>query len=556
MNPLSPISGALLAIMVAMTSAPAQVDPKTQAQDLAGNLQADLEGNATRPVTADTVPGYVTDDPAETTYFDAPDTIEGAATSASVTHESAVAVRESVAVRPVVEDGALAAFLDLGFAAQNDPEAYVSAFSGTYGDCEEIEIGPGPETYYLRTCNIGVIPSSDSFSCTVPMRHVTDDFYIYFCGGGTSGQCPNSADAAAVDCDEPLEFCPDGSFGSCITIWICREPVPTVPEQYVFRRYLYSEQDTRQCDALIGDQTCTQTIEVCTNVEPTTRTIEGVLGPDNTSEVTLDCWEYSRTYDCQTFTPATDCTDVENDPNCTFQSETCLSEDADGKCTAVEKVYRCPIEGEPTPVTEIQRGEDIYCLSGECDTITREPDTNFKDAAVALQMMNATPGELQTSDFTIFDGERLTCPKTLFGAVNCCTDDGLLVDIGLASCSSEAKLLAEKKQEGLCHYVGTYCSSKVLGVCVKKRKAYCCFNGKLTRLIMEEAHRQLNLDWGEPKKTECDPLTIAQFQQLDFAQMDFSEIYEDAQAATNVQAEEDVLMLLQSRIEDYYATNP
>ncbi|MDV5555431.1 conjugal transfer protein TraN [Enterobacter hormaechei] len=34
-----------------------------------------------------------------------------------------------------------------------------------------------------------------------------------------------------------------------------------------------------------------------------------------------------------------------------------------------------------------------------------------------------------------------------------------------------------------CTYVGSYCKSKVLGACIEKEKAYCCFNSPLSRII-------------------------------------------------------------------------
>nr|WP_255573934.1 conjugal transfer protein TraN [Erythrobacter sp. SCSIO 43205] len=56
--------------------------------------------------------------------------------------------------------------------------------------------------------------------------------------------------------------------------------------------------------------------------------------------------------------------------------------------------------------------------------------------------------------------------------------------------------------QGLCAYVGTYCSKKVLGVCVTKRKAYCCFESKLSRILQEQGRKQLPKPWDEPKQGE------------------------------------------------------
>lgn len=39
----------------------------------------------------------------------------------------------------------------------------------------------------------------------------------------------------------------------------------------------------------------------------------------------------------------------------------------------------------------------------------------------------------------------------------------------------------------------TYCSKKFLGVCLTKRKAYCCFESKLARILQEQGRRQLGV---------------------------------------------------------------
>lgn len=552
------IFGVLLVLAVAtagalLASAVAGQTPQEEGRQLGNDLQATTQQNAIAPATSSTVPGFTTADPAETGYYDNPDAIPGDGSAASYSEEGALAVRDSIALSPAVEPGALEAFLGLGFAAQNDPEAYVSGFSGEYGDCQPLQVGDGPATYYLRTCNTGVIPSVEPLTCSVPLTHITTDLYIYTCDESAPEFCPRLVDAADYGCDGPFRACL-GEFGTdCIDVWVCKQAYPGIPEQSVFRIYDRSDKDLSLCEALIAEKSCTLVSEICSDSDPNTRQIEGVVNQDGGTDITLDCWEYQRTYECTTYTPASDCGDVESDPDCAFESQTCLSYDDVGACTVWENVYRCPVEGSSQPITEIACGEDIYCLDGTCDSATREANTGFPDAAVALQLMAQSPGEFNEADLTVFGGEHLTCPKSLFGAINCCTDDGLLVDIGLASCSGEAIALAEKKAEGLCHDVGTYCSAKVLGVCTKKRKSYCCYKGKLSRIIMEEAHIQLNLDWGTAKNSDCSGLTVEQFQALDFSVMDFSEFYADAQATTNVPLESDVLQDIQSKIEAYYA---
>src|SRR3546814_1881297 len=79
----------------------------------------------------------------------------------------------------------------------------------------------------------------------------------------------------------------------------------------------------------------------------------------------------------------------------------------------------------------------------------------------------------------------------------------------------------------LCVSIGSYCSKSFLGVCSTKRKAYCCFESKLTRIIQEQGRPQINKPWGKPKEEQCAGFTIDEFSRLDMSQMDFSDIYAD-----------------------------
>jgi conjugal transfer mating pair stabilization protein TraN len=106
----------------------------------------------------------------------------------------------------------------------------------------------------------------------------------------------------------------------------------------------------------------------------------------------------------------------------------------------------------------------------------------------------------------------------------------IYVAMSAASCDEEEGKLAMKEGAGLCHTVGTYCSSciRVLGSCVScithtTRK--CCFNSMLARIVNEQGRAQVGKGWGSAKDPDCSGFTIAQLQSLDFAAMDLSEFY-------------------------------
>ena len=530
---------------------------KEEGKRLGNDLKTMVEQAVKAPVTANTVPGFQSDRPAEQDYYDKPSSM--GVDAATVSDPAPQAVRDSMALRPRVEPEAIGAFLGLGFEAQDNPDAYVSGFSGEYGECVELPVGDGPDTYYIRTCNEGLTVEYTSGVCLITLTHHFDQVFGYRCRDSISigsrlicGQTDFSG-CRIVDVRYECRQNPRRPFQTICDpdraiffefTYECNVARPLLTPDYHRITYLNSSRNETACADLENGATCTQLSEVCTE-GPETRLINGVA-------IMKDCWAWRRDYDCVSFRPATDCTVAEDDPACTFDHQECLSAAEDGSCTMYEKIYHCTVPGGPTGEIAVTCGEDIYCLDGSCDSITREANTSFPKAAAALQMMEQQPGEFDKTDYTIFDGDNLTCPKTLFGVVNCCTDDGFLVDIGLVGCDGEAKALAEKKAAGLCHYVGTYCSSKILGICVKKRKSYCCFKGKLSRIIMEQGRAQLGISWGEADSPNCEGFTVTQFQSLDFSRMDLSEFYADAQATTVLRAEEGVVNDLKSRIEAYY----
>lgn len=86
------------------------------------------------------------------------------------------------------------------------------------------------------------------------------------------------------------------------------------------------------------------------------------------------------------------------------------------------------------------------------------------------------------------------------------------------SCEPQEQVLQMKKGQNLCTYEGSYCASKVLGVCVEKKEVNCCFNSVLAKIINRQGRRQLGLP-----STDCGGFTQEQLMALDFSAMDFSE---------------------------------
>jgi len=81
-----------------------------------------------------------------------------------------------------------------------------------------------------------------------------------------------------------------------------------------------------------------------------------------------------------------------------------------------------------------------------------------------------------------------------------------------------------------CHYIGSYCEKKILGMCVQKAKGHCCFNSILARIIHQQGRPQLTSfqpagAWGAAKRPNCRGFSPEEFQSLDFSKIDMTEYY-------------------------------
>ena len=98
---------------------------------------------------------------------------------------------------------------------------------------------------------------------------------------------------------------------------------------------------------------------------------------------------------------------------------------------------------------------------------------------------------------------------------------------GLLSCEEDEQVLAMKRDNRLCHSIGSYCSARLplIGTCIETTQTYCCFNSRLSRIIHEQGRTQLSRGWGGPKAPDCSGLTLGELQALDFSRMDLTEFY-------------------------------
>ncbi len=100
--------------------------------------------------------------------------------------------------------------------------------------------------------------------------------------------------------------------------------------------------------------------------------------------------------------------------------------------------------------------------------------------------------------------------------------------MGLARCSGEDKALAKAKANKLTISIGEFCSKKVLGVCLEKKRSYCQFDSKLAQIVQQQGRNgQLHIGFGGAKSPDCRGISVDELQRINFDQLDFTNFMED-----------------------------
>ena len=128
------------------------------------------------------------------------------------------------------------------------------------------------------------------------------------------------------------------------------------------------------------------------------------------------------------------------------------------------------------------------------------------------------------------------------------------VVMSMLSCDPSEQAFSMKKGQNLCHYVGSFCSKKFLGVCVTSKESYCCFPSVLGRILNEQGRPQIGKSWGAAEAPNCSGFTVAEFASLDFSKIDMSEFistvsppnaksadYATSRASQNMQSQQQLM---------------
>ncbi|EBU6840729.1 type-F conjugative transfer system mating-pair stabilization protein TraN [Salmonella enterica subsp. enterica serovar Typhimurium] len=243
--------------------------------------------------------------------------------------------------------------------------------------------------------------------------------------------------------------------------------------------------------------------------------------------LTEACWAYRDKYVTLSADNGT-CQAYVDNPACTLATRQCAFYSGEGTCLHEYATYSCESK---TSGKVMICGGDVFCLDGECDKAQSGKSNDFGEAVSQLAALAAAGKDvaaLNGIDVRAFTGQAKFCKKAAAGYSNCCKDSGWGQDIGLAKCSSDEKALAKAKTNKLTVSVGEFCSKKVLGVCLEKKRSYCQFDSKLAQIVQQQGRNgQLHISFGSSKHPDCRGITVDELQQIKFDQLDFTNFYED-----------------------------
>ncbi|MCU8058053.1 type-F conjugative transfer system mating-pair stabilization protein TraN [Shewanella sp. SM34] len=289
------------------------------------------------------------------------------------------------------------------------------------------------------------------------------------------------------------------------------------------------------CGAVLPE--CQQVQSQCIEGKET-RMINGIA-------VTLDCWKEQTTYQCAFPNTCDAITD------CSIQSTTCDTQ-LGGVCIKDKQQRLC--DKQQCRDTGLICGADSFALSGDYYDPAATRSTDFNHAAAGLAAVSDAAGDVKDKaninedSAIIFKGNIMECSDKALGISNCCQDSGWGNGIGLTSCSEEEKALATAKEDKLTVSLGQYCAEKVLGVCIRKKKAYCAFDSKLARIVQVEGRAQLGKNFGSAKNPDCSAFSPNELQRIDMSSMDFSDFYEDMYDAIELPNTDEIQKRLQQSV--------
>lgn len=281
-------------------------------------------------------------------------------------------------------------------------------------------------------------------------------------------------------------------------------------------------------------------VEKSTSPKDETRTIDG-------EPITRDHFEEHYQYACLKAS-AKSCVGL-REKGC-YQVKSVCKEEIDGRCVLWEQTYNCPSGKIKAKSYRSSNKDNPFCLSGDCADKSYEPNQDFAQVMSQMSVLKEAGDDLRNFG-SIFKGLDWRCTRHCIGFKDCCGNgNGWGISLNLASCDKMEQTLAELRAKKRCIQVGTYCAEKELGVCIRKKTTFCCYDTKLARIVQEQGKRQLGLGFGSPEHPQCQGLTIEQLAQLDFSKIDFSDMLADIMASTRTPNPDKMMSGIQRSMQD------
>lgn len=269
------------------------------------------------------------------------------------------------------------------------------------------------------------------------------------------------------------------------------------------------------------------------------RTFDGI-------PVYQSCWRTEQDYSCGP--PLDHSCDALINQGCSMNANKC-TETFGSICIQYQDTMSCP--KKECVNTDVVCGKHSFCMDGNCYQPKSSQNPNFgKDEAQFAAVTGAAGSSSNDQQSHLaFTGNGMNCSLAPIGFLNCCESNGWGKDIGLANCTAEEKQLGKARENGYAISVGEYCSKKILGICITHRRSFCVFPGLLAKDVQQQGRlSQLHIGFGDAKNPNCSGLSPAQLQQINFGNIDFSNLEQSLEKQSNFPSSSAVSQYISNKI--------
>lgn len=251
-----------------------------------------------------------------------------------------------------------------------------------------------------------------------------------------------------------------------------------------------------------------------------------------------DAWQYRQRYHCKMVKD--ECSALRTQ-GCHQVGSTCKEKRQD-KCWLFEQTYECPSSKVQLSNTAVS---GLFCLTGSCQDTSYQANQEMLEVMTRLSLLKEIQEDIKTQQalgsFEIFKGSHQGCSRNCLNFKDCCGGmNGWGVSTHLASCTESEKQLAKMRRASLCKMVGTYCTEKLMGKCIRKKTVFCCFGTRFSRLLQEQGRAQLGLSWGSPESPSCRGFTVEEVSKIDFSKLDMRELFNEVMQKYRAPQMEDI----------------